>query len=174
MKKIRGLATSLYVISRITSLLFSIVAIYVLAIVILYQTGMKNLPFEVSNDSFVVFLPFSKTPFLLGDFSRAYLVISISIIILYAIFLWLLSNVFLAFRQPKIFVPRNMKRLKIFYLFNFYVPIIYVVSLILFKQEFRDAILIVFLHLMISVFIFFMATLFRQGLILQEEQDLTF
>jgi len=174
MKKIRGLATFLFITSRIVSLAFAATGMYALTIVVLYKTGMQRIPLEVKNDHFVVFLPFSNIPFLLGDFNAAYLSISISIVVLYAIFLWLLSNVFLAFRQPKIFIPKNMKRLQHFYLFNFYVPLIYILSLVLWKQDFRDAILIVFLHLMISVFIFFMATIFRQGLVLQEEQDLTF
>ncbi len=174
MKKVRDLATLLYFLSRVTAFLFAFIGMYALVVILLYQTGMRGIPLEVSNDHFIIFLPFSKVPFLLGDFNKAYLSISISSILLYAIFLWLLSDVFFTFKQKKVFIPKNMKRLKNFYLFNFYVPIIYVLSLIVFKQEFRDAIIIVFLHLMISVFIFFMATIFKQGLILQEEQDLTF
>jgi hypothetical protein len=44
----------------------------------------------------------------------------------------------------------------------------------LFGDEYIDVARIALLHLVIGIFAFFMATIFKQGFVLQEEQDLTF
>lgn len=173
MKQVRNLATVLFYLSRLASILVGAIGIYIVLIIALSGLGVKQLPLDINNNYFVIYLPFSKIPFLLGDYNQSYLGVSISIVLLYAIFLWLLSRVFKVFKQQKIFVPVNVKYLRRFYLFNFYTPLLYLCCLILFKLEFKDALVVVLLHLMISVFIFFMATIFQQGLVLQEEQDQT-
>jgi hypothetical protein len=173
MKRVHDLAALLYYISKTIAWLFIIIGTYVLIIVLFYGWGIKGLPIAIDNNHFIIFLPFSKIPFLLGDYTRAYLSVSLSILALYAVFLWLLSAVFQVFKQQKIFIPKSVRRLKNFYRFNFYIPILYILFLMIFKLEFRDAIIIVLLHLMLSVFIFFMAIFFQQGLLLQEEQDQT-
>ena len=173
MKRVRNLAVALYYLSRIAAILFVTISAYILLIIVLSAFGIKGLPVDIDNAHFVIFLPFSKIPFLLGDYNNTFLSVSISTLTLYAIFLWLLSAVFNVFKQQKIFVPQSAKCFKNFYLFNFYIPLLYVCCLIIFKLELRDAVIIVLLHLMISVFIFFMATIFQQGLVLQEEQDQT-
>jgi hypothetical protein len=57
--------------------------------------------------------------------------------------------------------------------FNLVVPSLFLIILAIIGHDLRDAIIIVFLHVMIGVFAFFMAAIFKQGLLLQEEQDLT-
>jgi hypothetical protein len=173
MKKVRNLAGILYYISSIMAWLFIIVGAYVLITILLHAGGIKGLPVEINNNHFTIFLPFSKRPFLLGDYTAAYLSVSLSVMILYAVFLWLLSAVFNVFKQQKIFIPASVRRLQHFYRFNFYIPLLYIICLVIFNLEIRDAVVIVLLHLMISVFIYFMATIFQQGLVLQEEQDQT-
>jgi hypothetical protein len=174
MERIRGLARLLFYLSRLMSFFCLAIAAYALVIITLStQTNMKGLPVALSNGGFTIFLPFSRIPFLVGDNSVSYIFTSLSIVTLYGIFLWLLGSVFSVFMQKKIFIPKSVKRLKHFYLFNFFVPVIYIICLILFAQEIRDALVIAFLHLMIGVFIYFMAIIFQQGLVLQEEQDLT-
>ncbi|HMK02903.1 MAG TPA: DUF2975 domain-containing protein [Ferruginibacter sp.] len=175
MKRIRGLATILYYLSRMVALLCLATTIYAFLILGLSsQTNMQGLPIEVSGGYFTVFFPFSGIPFLVGDDTASYMITSMSTMMLYGIFLWLLSAVFKAFMQKKIFVPISVKRLKHFYLFNFFAPVIYIICLVAFRLDFRDALIIAFLHMMIGVFNYFMAIIFQQGLVLQEEQDLTF
>jgi hypothetical protein len=173
MKRVRDLANILYYISKIASLVFIVIGSYALLVFILHSWGIKGLPLKIEGGNFTIFLPASKTAFLLGDYTTTYLSASLSVLALYAVFLWLLAAVFSAFKQQKVFVTKSVKHLRNFYRFNFYVPILYILCLILFKMEFRDGIVIVLLHLMLSVFIFFMATFFQQGLVLQEEQDQT-
>lgn len=174
MKQVRIIASGLFYLTRTAALLFLMTGIYAFVILALSMyTSMDQLPIRVSDGSFVIFYPFTEQPFLLGDYTVSYFLISTSTVLLYGFFLWLLSCVFKAFRQQKLFIPRSVSRLERFYLFNLGVPILFLVILAFSGQELRDAVLIVFLHLMIGVFAFFMAAIFRQGLLLQEEQDLT-
>lgn len=175
MKQVRIIATGLYYITRIAALLFLITGIYAFVVLALSMyTNIGGLPLEVkSNGSFVIFYPFTETPFLLGDYTRSYFLISTSTVALYGLFLWLLSCVFRAFRQQRLFIPKSISRLERFYLFNLGVPILFLIFLAFSGHELRDALIIVFLHVMIGVFAFFMAAIFKQGLLLQEEQDLT-
>jgi hypothetical protein len=45
---------------------------------------------------------------------------------------------------------------------------------VVYGSELVDIVRIIMLHLVIGVFAFFMAAIFRHGVVLQEEQDLTF
>jgi hypothetical protein len=176
MKPVRATATILFYITRVTSLLFLITATYAFIVILLslYVGKSPNIPIDVSEaGSFVIFYPFTRIPFLAGDYTTSYFVVSLLTMALYGIFLWLLSGVFLAFKRERLFTLINVLHLKRFYLFNIFVPLIFLLSLVIFSQEVRDAMVIVFLHIMIGVFAFFMAAIFKQGLLLQEEQDLT-
>lgn len=175
MKTVRLVATAFHICTRIAAIVFWIVGLY--AFVVLFGSlhlGMSNLPIEIRTDgSFAIFYPFTSNPFLLGDYTNSYFLISTSTILLYGTFLWLLSYVFKAFKQTKLFIPKSVSRLEKFYLFNISVPILFLFFLAFFGHELRDAVIIAFLHIMIGVFAFFMAAIFKQGLLLQEEQDLT-
>jgi hypothetical protein len=175
MKSVQIVANVLHYFTKMASLLFLTTAIYAFIILFLsLYTQIGGLPIEIkSNGSFVILFPFTETPFLLGDYTVSYFLVSTSTIALYGLFLWLLSCVFKAFRQQKLFIPKSVSRLERFYLFNLSVPTVFLLFLAFSGQEIRDAIIIVFLHLMIGVFAFFMAAIFKQGLLLQEEQDLT-
>ena len=174
MNQVRMLASGLYYLTRIAAVLFLMTGIYAFVVLALSMyTSIDQLPIRVSDASFVIFYPFTERPFLLGDYTFSYFLITTSTVILYGLFLWLLSCVFKAFRHQKLFIPRSVSRLERFYWFNVGVPILFLVILTVSGQELRDVVLIVFLHLMIAVFAFFMAAIFKQGLLLQEEQDLT-
>jgi hypothetical protein len=174
MKPVRFISTILFYISRIATLVVTAIAVYALAIIFLYANGVHAVPMEVSGNTFTIFLPFSRIPFLLGDYTASYLVSNLTTVAFYAIFLWLLGDVFHAFRQPKLFTRRGVGQLSRFYKTNLLMPFVFLSFLILFGHEFIDLLRIILLHLVIGVFAFFMAAIFRQGVLLQEEQDLTF
>ena len=92
----------------------------------------------------------------------------------YGLFLWLLSGVFHAFKQTKIFTRKGVLQLSRFYMINLIVPFVFLALIAVFGEEMIDIVRIILLHLVIGVFAFFMAAIFKQGLVLQEEQDLTF
>ena len=177
MKTIRSVATVLFLITRIASLLALITSIYGGVIRMLADNlpESSRLPFELNPDgiSFTIFYPFTRSPFLIGDKATSWFMLYILMMFLYGIFLWMLSNVFKGFKQPRLFIPKNVSRLRMFYLFNFIVPVLFIICMLVSGEDIRDAIVIVFLHIMIGVFAYFMAVIFKQGLLLQEEQDLT-
>lgn len=176
MKAVRPVASVLYYLSRILSLLLLVSAGYATTIVLVYKAHPSGaLPFRVFDDkTFQLFYPFTHKPFLLGDYTAAYLVSNGLTIAFYGLFLWMLGDVFKTFRQTRLFTPRGVLRLSRFYMLNLVVPFIFLLLLAIFGQEIIDIVRIILLHLVIGVFAFFMAAIFRQGLFLQEEQDLTF
>lgn len=175
MKTVRPLANILFYLTRFAAIVYIVTAFYALIAIILSAAGMPWAPMNVEdNGSFVIFYPFTSAPFLLGDYNAKYLTMMIFIIGFYALFLWLLSGVFNAFRQDKLFTPKSVLRLSRFYITNLFIPVLSLIAAFLFyKEGLSDIMVITFLHLVIGVFAFFMAAIFRQGLVLQEEQDLT-
>jgi hypothetical protein len=176
MKTVRLLAGFLYYLSRVFAIMVLLVAVYALCIILLYQVQPSSaLPMRVmDNGTFYIFYPFTKKVFLLGDYNASYIAPSLLTIFFYGLFLWLLGNVFHAFRQQKLFTPKAATHLSRFYLINWLVPVLLIILVVIFGQDLMDMLRITMLHLVIGVFAFFMAAIFRQGLLLQEEQDLTF
>jgi hypothetical protein len=175
MKAVRVTASILFYITRVAALLFFFTAIFAFVVLTLsLYSGIHGLPITVKPDnSFIIFYPFTQTPFLAGDYTSSYLMTSTGTVLLYALFLWLLSAVFKTFKQQKLFTPRSVSRLERFYVFNLGVPFLCLMVFAFLGDELRDILVILFLHVMIGVFAFFMAAIFKQGLLLQEEQDLT-
>jgi hypothetical protein len=56
---------------------------------------------------------------------------------------------------------------------NLTVPAMVTIIFLFARIEIRDTVMLMFLHAVIGVFAFFMAAIFKHGLLLQEEQDLT-
>jgi hypothetical protein len=176
MKAVRLTATILFYLTRITAIVVTVATVYAMFVILLYSNNAgPSLPIEVlANDTFRIFYPFTKKPFLLGDYTLSYLISNLLIIAFYNVFLWLLSGVFHAFKQPRLFTPKGVLQLSRFYKTNLIVPSAFLVLVFLFGQELLDISRITLLHYVIGVFAFFMAAIFKQGLILQEEQDLIF
>ena len=150
MKTVRLIATFLFFLTRGTALLFLVVALYAIIVILLHEySSLGEVPMRVlDNGSFEIFYPFTQQPFLLGDYTKAYLITSMGTIVLYGLFLWLLSGVFNAFKQERIFTPRGVGQLALFYRANLTVPIICLLLLGLFTSDVRDFVIITFLHLM--------------------------
>jgi hypothetical protein len=100
-------------------------------------------------------------------------IIAMLTFLLYGLFFWLLSDIFKTFRQPKLFTPSGVNRLKRFYVGNLTIPILMLLVLAVSGDEVANLVSVTFLHMILGVFAFFMAAIFQQGLLLQEEQDLT-
>ena len=176
MKTVRPVAGILFYLSRIAAIIIFIIAVYATAVILLYKNDPSgNFPMQVLDDgSFRIFYPFTENPFLLGDYTTSYLVSNLLTITFYGLFLWLLSGVFHAFKQTKIFTRKGVMQLSRFYMINLIVPFVFLALLAVFGEEMIDIVRIILLHLVIGVFAFFMAAICKQRLVLQEEQDLTF
>lgn len=122
---------------------------------------------------FQVTFPFSQTPFLNGDNNLPYIIFEFLMpLSLYGLFFLWLSNVFKVFFQPKLFTENGIMHLKRFYLGNLFVPGIMVLVVSMIDDPENDAIVVTVLHSIIGVFAYFLAAIFKQGLNLQNEQDL--
>src|SRR5215217_6534932 len=152
MRTVRIIATLLYYCSRIASFLYLFTAAYALVVLLFsFNTSASWVPVHVGeNGSFQIFYPFTKTIFLLGDYNPWYITISILTIGFYGLFLWLLSDVFYAFKQTKLFTRKGFLQLSRFYIANLTVPVLLLLLLASFGRELNDIIRITFLHLVIG------------------------
>lgn len=177
MKTVRFVATVLFYMTRILSVLYIITFVYSAVVLFLsFQSDVTWNPITISADNgFVILYPFTDVPFLLGEYTNLFVLEMLLSIGLYAIFLWLLSDVFLAYRKDKLFTADSVKKLSRFYIANLTVPALVFLILSLFpdfSEEIKTMVMLTVLHFVIGVFAFFMATIFKQGLALQNEQDL--
>jgi Protein of unknown function (DUF2975) len=141
------------------------------AIAFLFKTASLNIVEEGTR--FEIFYPFTRKPFLLGDYNVPYIVLEfVGMLFFYGMFLLLLSLVFHTFSQAKLFTQEGYNRLKRFYLFNFIVPTLGFIGERLNGRVDGTVTTIVLLHFVIGIFAFFLAAIFKQGLTLQMEQDL--
>src|SRR5687767_8224294 len=110
MKTVRLSARLLFYLSRIASIIVLVVSLYAVAVILLSLNNQSALlPIEVSEDGiFRIFYPFTKKVFLLGDYTSSYLVSNLLIITFYGVFMWLLSDVFHAFKQRRLFTRKGV------------------------------------------------------------------
>jgi len=165
MKKIRFIAFILYYLTGVLAALVLATAIYATMVVLIYTHTQHSylIPMEVDRGYFTIFFPFTHARFLLGDYTTEYLTTSLVTVVLYGIFLLLLSNVFRSFTKPKLFTPKSIGRLSAFYIYNFAAPIACIIIVMSFGAQINDALMLSFLHFMIGVFAWFMAVIFKQG-----------
>src|SRR5437868_14317939 len=99
MKTVRIVASVLYQLTRMTAVLVILIGLYAAAVVLLYLLNPSaHPPMEVlANKTFQIFFPFTHAPFLLGDFTAAYLISNLFTLFFYGIFLGMLSEVLNAF-----------------------------------------------------------------------------
>ncbi|WP_449398959.1 DUF2975 domain-containing protein [Chryseobacterium wanjuense] len=117
--------------------------------------------------------PFTEQPFLNIENNYPYIIFSFLLVLIsYGIFFWFSAKVFKVFFQPKLFIQENIKQLKRFYLYNIFVPLPIVIIASFFVEVESIIWGLVFIHFMLGIFCLFLANIFKQGLHLQNEQDL--
>ena len=172
---VRKISRLLFYPTRFAAWIIFIVLIYSILLLILSKVNPSwDLPVHISGNKFEIFFPFTSTKFLLGDYTAAYLATNLAAVTFYGCFIGLLSSIFKSFSKPKLFTASGVIQLTRFYISNLAFPFIFLALLIIYGEEIMNVAQVIVLHLIIGVFAFFMAAIFKQGLILQEEQDLTF
>jgi hypothetical protein len=117
--------------------------------------------------------PFTEQPFLNIENNYPYMIFSFMLVLItYGIFFWLSAWVFKVFFQQKLFTQENIIRLKKFYLYNIFIPLPLVIIASFFVEVESMIWGLVFIHFMLGIFCLFLANIFKQGLHLQNEQDL--
>ncbi|MFZ6014041.1 MAG: DUF2975 domain-containing protein [Bacteroidota bacterium] len=168
MKSVRIVSSILFALTRILAWGYLTTTLYA-TIVIVLKTSAFHL---TEGGRFEIFYPFTARPFLLGYNNTVYVAEMLMAIGLYGVFFWLLSDVFKTFRQKKLFTPFGVASLSRFYIANLTVPLAVLIVLSIVSDEDNPMEIIVTLHAVIGIFAYFMAAIFRQGVSLQNEQDL--
>ncbi|MES2776520.1 MAG: DUF2975 domain-containing protein [Bacteroidota bacterium] len=169
MGNVKLISRILFYFTRVIAAFYFIMAAYAAMTLV---TGW-SISFRESGKYFQVLIPFTKTPILNGDNNLPYIFFEfLGPLSLYGLFFWLLGNVFKVFFQPRLFTGNGIKHLKRFYLGNFIVPGVMVLIVSLIDNPGTEGISVIILHAIIGVFAYFLAAIFKQGLNLQNEQDL--
>ena len=167
MQKSRIISKALYSISMILGGMYFITGGYGLF------SWVTNTHLLINDKQTIITYPFTDQSFLILDSNITYLIFSFLIPVLgYGLFFWLLSNVFKVFYQDILFTAENIVHLRRFYLVNIFLPTLLFIFTSLFMPIEHEMFLIIALHLVLGVFVFFMSEIFNQGLHLQNEQDL--
>ncbi|MGB4771685.1 MAG: hypothetical protein WBP58_09505 [Chitinophagaceae bacterium] len=127
----------------------------------------------LESNRFAINYPFSTKHFLLGsEYTIKYVAEMVLGLGLYGIFFFVLSGVFNAFRQEKLFTLFGIRNLKRFYVFNLFIyPLLVLVWSGITVEDFPFFAMVT-AHLIMGIFVFFMHAIFEQGVKLQNEQDL--
>lgn len=169
MKAVKTISSILYYVVKIIAFGYLIAAFFTLINCVFEAPFFEKL----ENNRFAINYPFTTKHFLLGsEFNTVYVAEMVLGIALYGVFFYVLSGVFNAFRQEKLFTYSGIKNLKRFYIFNLLdYPILAIVWSVISVEDF-PFFAMVMAHLIMGLFILFMNAIFEQGVKLQNEQDL--
>ncbi len=135
-------------------------------------TGFSVTPYKEGQFLHINY-PFTVQPFLNIENNYPYMIFSFMLVLVtYGIFFWLSARVFKVFFQQKLFTQENIIQLKRFYLYNIFLPLPLVIVASFFVEVESIIWGLVFIHFMLGIFCLFLANIFKQGLHLQNEQDL--
>lgn len=168
MKTVRFVARFLLALSRMLAVGYLIS--FLLSLVALTSGWSLNLVSE--NRRFEIYYPFTKVPYLLGEYNPGYMLMFLLLLGLYAIFFFLVGNVFKVFTRSKLFTTYGIRQLRNFYLGNLIMPICAGAVIAICYGFESPMVILVILHMILGVFTYFMAAIFEQGLVLQSENDL--
>ncbi|MEW7278775.1 DUF2975 domain-containing protein [Aquimarina sp. 2201CG1-2-11] len=163
----KSLSQLLFYITRLTTIGYSIFLLF-----ISYAFVSDNF-IGVSNGQFQIGIPLTDSA-IKGGYDSSTIGSIIVFFIFYILFFYILSMVFRTFREEVLFTELAIKYLTYFAIINLFFPFVYGVlqSIILYKIDFND-LSIAFLHIILGVFSMFIITIFKQGVQLQEETELT-
>jgi phage shock protein PspC (stress-responsive transcriptional regulator) len=174
MKKVKLVSRILEIVCKLFSVLYFSTTIYIVLVFMLDQQADGTGLFQQNNQGgFTIMLPFTNVPFLLGENTTGFKTMMILATVGYGSFAWLLGNVFNAFKQDKLFTREGIRKLTVFCLVNLIVPPLVLLISFIFTDDVRDLVNLTILHGIIGIFAYFMASIFAQGVALQDEQDYT-
>ncbi|WP_312993727.1 DUF2975 domain-containing protein [Chryseobacterium flavum] len=169
MNQTKTISRVLFYICTLISAGYLIMALYS---VFCLSTGYAVTPY--ANGQYLhINYPFTERPFLNIEDNYPYIIFSFLLVLIsYGIFFWLSAKVFKVFFQPKLFTKEHILQLKRFYLYNIFIPLPLVIIASFFVEVENIVWGLVFIHFMLGIFCLFLANIFKQGLHLQNEQDL--
>ncbi|WP_106916565.1 DUF2975 domain-containing protein [Chryseobacterium aurantiacum] len=169
MNQTKVISKILFYICSLLSAGYLIMVLYSLVCLI---TGFAITPYKEGRFLHINF-PFTEQPFLNIENNYPYILFSFLLVLIsYGIFFWLSAKVFRVFFQSTLFNRENILQLKKFYLYNIFIPLPLVIIASFFVEVESIVWGLVFIHFMLGIFCLFLANIFKQGLHLQNEQDL--
>ena len=169
MARVKIIAKILYYISRVSALGYCCIVLYAIGCLV---THTNTHPYGEGKYLHILY-PFTNVPFLNIDNNLTYILLDFLLpLSLYTSFFWLAAGIFKVFYLPKLFSTENITRLRRFYLFNLFVPGIAALFSRLFTEVESVVWGLIVVHLFLGIFTYFLAAIFKQGLRLQNEQDL--
>lgn len=169
MNGLKIISKALFFVSRIFALAYMATVIY--SLLCLFTNWGITL-YEEGKYMHINY-PFTNTPFLNINNNLSYKIFDFLLpLFLYGLFFWLLSNVFKVFFQPRLFTQHNVVHLRRFYILNLTLPWITAIASSFFVEVEMAMWLLVGVHFVLGIFTFFLSEIFKQGLHLQNEQDL--
>lgn len=170
MQNVKTISKILFYITRFLAILYFSISVHsMIALITKWSLKLKD-----NGKYFQICYPFTQKPFLVGDNNLGYMIFNFLLpMSLYGLFFLLVSNVFKVFFQPKLFTVIGVKHLRLFYLANLILPSLTVLLASIFTNKVEDpAEVLIMIHFILGIFAYFLAAIFKQGLKLQNEQDL--
>ncbi|MGH2664350.1 hypothetical protein [Flavobacterium sp.] len=169
MKLVRIISTILFYLARILAIGYLLTAFHLLVSVVFKLPTFQLL----EKNRFEIYYPFTDKKFLLGsDYSFNYVTEMVLIIGFYGLFFWMLGSVFSTFKQKPLFTKQGIRSLKVFCVINLLISPLLFSFLSVFSIEDMPFFAMIIAHGIIGVFTYFLWAIFREGVGLQDEQDL--
>ncbi len=135
-------------------------------------TGWSVADYE-EGKYFHIFYPLTTRTLMNVDNNTPYILFEFLIpLILYGLFFLLASNVFRVFHRPRLFTRYGIKQLQNFYLANWILPVSAIILAWIFASVEDFAFALAVIHFILGIFVYFLSAIFKQGMNLQNEQDL--
>lgn len=162
----KSVSIVLFYASRIIAISLLLVVVFVL---FSWLTGQTKIDQE---GVFRLKIPFSNSV-ISGMNDLVTLMAIMGTFLFYSAFVYLLSLVFKTFTVEPLFRQQAIKYLGYFTIMNMISPLGYIILMIIVHRGGFEDIAIVLLHLTLGLFAAFISAIFKQGVVLQEEQNLT-
>jgi len=145
----------------------------VLAIFILLSFAFEN--YSIVDGQFQIAIPFFSELYIKGLYAKTMILSIILIILFIGGFFYVLSLIFKSFKSEKLFTHNAIRHLNLFAVLNLLVfPILYMgIHFMIIKNSNFGSIHNFFLSIVLGIFALFIAAIFKRGLSVQKENDLT-
>jgi len=163
----KSLSTVLFYGNRLITIGY---AVFMLLIIIALLTNSYSV---FGDNELHIQIPFTDS-FIKGKYAIETLIGLLCFFIFYGSFFYILSLIFKTFSAEKLFTEEAIKYLKWFTILNLSLPVIYIIVGVVLDTNIKpEDIIPGLLHVALGIFSAFIATIFRLGFTLQEENELT-
>ncbi len=153
-----------------SSITYSGYALFILFIIIALVFNQLTI---IDTNYFQLSIPFTNS-IIKGAYHISNFIAIVSFFLFYTVFFYLLSLIFKTFKAERLFTNRAIIHLKWFTLLNLIFPIFHIIIDSIYNSHLStDDLIATLLHIGLGVFASFIATIFKLGYRLQEENDLT-